>query len=137
LKKRRVDTDTAEEERLPIFADRLSAALVAARMTQRDLADRVGRSEGAVSRWIGEGRLPGVRTICRIAEATGSSVDWLLGLGPPEARPAPAAHAQPAIDARSLQSLKTHAERLLADLTKIVAAFDAEEDGSTPGRRRG
>jgi len=77
------DDDEGKEERFDIFADRLAEALVRAQMSQKELAERIGKSEGAVSRWIGEKRLPSVMTVRRISEITRASVDWLLGL--PEA----------------------------------------------------
>lgn len=97
------------EARLPVFADRLSEALARARMSQKDLALKIGRSEGAVSRWIGEGRLPGVLMIRRIAEASRASVDWLLGL--PDA-PEPAVTVDPKALARLSKTAALLAEEL-------------------------
>lgn len=64
------------------FKTRLESALRERRMTQRELAARLGISEVTVSRWMAEGeksRSPSVRTLQKIAEVLETTPDYLLG----------------------------------------------------------
>jgi len=46
-------------------------ARASAGMTQRELANRIGSSQPAVARWESGAQLPSVRSLTKIAEATG------------------------------------------------------------------
>ncbi len=64
------------------FRNRMSALLREKKMTQRELATRLGVSEVTVSRWmtVGEGsRNPSVKTLQKIAEILETTPDYLLG----------------------------------------------------------
>ena len=43
----------------------------AAGLTQAELADRIGTSQPTIARWEAGGQLPSVRSLIRVAEATG------------------------------------------------------------------
>lgn len=72
-------TDQLQEAWDEQVRDRLSYAIKSAGMTQRALAEAVGLTEGAVSRWLSATTIPTekLQAVCR---ALGVSADWLLGL---------------------------------------------------------
>ena len=55
-----------------VLARELIAARVRAGLTQEQLAQRMGTTQSAIARLESGRRMPGVRTLERLAEATGS-----------------------------------------------------------------
>lgn len=70
------------------FGGRIRAAMEGARLRQIDLAERMGVSDGAVSRWL-NGTAPDPAELARLAVVLGVSADYLLGLTSPKTRPEP------------------------------------------------
>ncbi len=58
---------------------RMSALIRQQNMTQRELAERVGVTECAVSKYICGEREPRVETLANIATALGTTMEYLLG----------------------------------------------------------
>ena len=58
---------------------RIAALLKSSGMTQRELADRVGATESAVSKYISGDREPRAEVLANIATALGTTVEYLLG----------------------------------------------------------
>lgn len=71
----------SELEWLEIFGDNLVDMLEDAKMTQRELADAAGLSEGTISHYINKTRLPGLKAIINIAYAMDVSIDELIDFG--------------------------------------------------------
>jgi transcriptional regulator with XRE-family HTH domain len=67
-----------ESEWLNIFSNNLADMLSEAGMTQRDLADETGLSEGTISYYINGRKMPGIKAIINIAYALNCSVDELI-----------------------------------------------------------
>ncbi len=64
------------------FKNRVETLLKAKGMTQRQLAEKLGKSEVTVSRWMTDGvngRNPSVQTLQEIADILGTTPDYLLG----------------------------------------------------------
>lgn len=70
-----------ELEWLAIFGVNLMEMLHENGMTQRDLADDTGLSEGTISNYIRGRQLPGVKAIVNIANALNCSIDDLIDFG--------------------------------------------------------
>ncbi len=70
-----------KDEKLPgVVPQRLKEARVDAKLTQQELAHRVGMSQGALSEGeYGSGRDFRISTVIRIADVLNVSVDWLTG----------------------------------------------------------
>lgn len=70
------------------FGERLVEAIDRASLTRRSFAERIGVSEGAVSRWVNGRTDPSLPLLPRIALVLGVTLDWLLGTpsapGPPQ-----------------------------------------------------
>ena len=67
-----------EEKRLPIFAQRLIE--LRGHMTQEDFSKKVGLSRPSIGFYENGTRVPDAVGLKKIAEACGTSADWLLGL---------------------------------------------------------
>lgn len=70
-----------EEEWLDIFAHNLVDMLKDARMTQRELADETGLSEGTISSYINKRRIPTIRAIVNIGYALDCDLNDLIDFG--------------------------------------------------------
>lgn len=70
-----------EQEWLDIFADNLVDMLKEARMTQRELADDTGLSEGTISAYINKRKMPGIRAIVNIGYALDCDLNDLIDFG--------------------------------------------------------
>lgn len=70
-----------ELEWLDIFSNNLIDILKDQRMTQRDLADAAGLSEGMVSSIINKQKMPGIKTIINMSHALDIDVDELVDFG--------------------------------------------------------
>ena len=66
-----------------LVAERLADALDAKGLKQNDLAERLGVSEAAVSRWVSERGGVGWRRLAEICSVIGVPADQLLGLERP------------------------------------------------------
>lgn len=62
------------------LGDRILSAVKRAGITKQALADRVGKRWGTVNNWCKGSTEPGAQDIRRIAEATGVTVEELLGI---------------------------------------------------------
>lgn len=60
------------------FGDRLVRAIRREQLTQRKLAEAIGRPPSRVNDWIKGRRVPGVQDVMAIATALDVSTDWLL-----------------------------------------------------------
>ena len=72
---------TNEMEWLDEFSQNLINMLKEANMTQRDLADASGLSEGTISKYIRGMAMPGVKAIINIAYALDCNTDELIDFG--------------------------------------------------------
>jgi len=61
-------------------------ARASAGLTQRELAERIGSSQPTVARWESGAQLPSVRSLTKIAEATGFHLTVGLRRGDPQGR---------------------------------------------------
>ena len=66
-----------------LVAERLADALDEKGLKQNDLAERLGVSEAAVSRWVSERGGVGWKRLAEICSVIGVPADRLLGLEPP------------------------------------------------------
>lgn len=62
-----------------LFAARLRGKRAELDMTQQELADRAGVSQGAVFQYEDGGYLPGADKLCALAQALGTTPNYLLG----------------------------------------------------------
>lgn len=61
------------------FSENLREALTAHRMTQQDLANRIGTTQGTVSRWLNDVNEPDLTTLLQICLYLGETPNSLLG----------------------------------------------------------
>lgn len=61
------------------MAQRLAELLVQQKLTQKELAQRSGITEAAISRYIKGDRVPRGVNLAKIADALGTTTDYLLG----------------------------------------------------------
>ena len=66
---------------LRIFSDNLLDMLGEAGMTQSDLADASGLSEGSISNYINKKQMPGVKALINISHALDCTLDELMDFG--------------------------------------------------------
>lgn len=71
----------SELEWLNIFGDNLVNMLDDARMSQRDLADETGLSEGTISNYIHKRQIPGIKAIINISYALDCDLNDLIDFG--------------------------------------------------------
>jgi transcriptional regulator with XRE-family HTH domain len=62
-----------------VFSQRLLGLLEEKKMTQRELASKVGVQEATISRYVKEHRNPHSVIISKIAEVLGTTTDYLIG----------------------------------------------------------
>ena len=62
------------------FGQRLKAALSSRHMMQKELAEKIGVNEMAISRYVHGGRMVSVSILIDICKALNVSTDYLLGL---------------------------------------------------------
>lgn len=70
-----------ETQWIDAFGDNLASMLDEARLTQKDLAEMTGISEGAISYYIKKQRMPGLKAILKIAYALDCEVSELIDFG--------------------------------------------------------
>lgn len=107
------------------FKRRLREAMEAAGVDQRQLAQRLGISESAVSKWFTSGQAPNLNALAAMPRALHVSLDWLVGV---EGAAEPNGRK---IAAAVEEALATARAALRAEL---LAAFDRWAE-RTPGRR--
>lgn len=70
------------------FAERLKNAMEQANVSQSDLSRRTGASKAAISQYLSGKNTPNMERIAALADATGVTLDYLIGYGAaPEAEP--------------------------------------------------
>lgn len=62
------------------FSKRLRDARAAAKLSQTQLADRLGMTQGGYTQYENDVREPSLATLAKISKILGVSTDWLLGL---------------------------------------------------------
>ena len=67
-------TDNVIQKRLQLMLSNLG-------MMQKELAERSGTTEAAISRYVNGTRLPSCMAIINISNATQVSPSWILGMG--------------------------------------------------------
>lgn len=70
-----------EVEWLDIFGDNLIDYLKEYRLSQKDLAEMTGLSEGTISNYIHKRQMPTIKAILAISYAFGVSTDDLIDFG--------------------------------------------------------
>lgn len=71
----------SEVEWLKIFGDNLLVILDEYLLTQKDLAEMTGLSEGTISAYVNKTKVPGVRAILALSYALDISCDELIDFG--------------------------------------------------------
>ncbi len=61
------------------FSQRLKSARISKNYTQKDMAERLGTTQGAYQKWESGGREPNLETIVSLAEILETDTDYLLG----------------------------------------------------------
>jgi transcriptional regulator with XRE-family HTH domain len=64
---------------MSVFTDRLTEMLERRGMTQRELADKIDKTEVSVSRYVSGQRVPKATVLLKIAQALNVQADYLLG----------------------------------------------------------
>ncbi len=64
---------------LKVFGGRLKQARLKARLSQRDLAERIKVGRATIQRWERGVDLPSIRSILVLGEAVGTSASYLVG----------------------------------------------------------
>ena len=62
------------------FSQRLKSARISKNYTQKDMAERLGTTQGAYQKWESGGREPNLETIVKLAKILDTSTDVLLGI---------------------------------------------------------
>lgn len=62
------------------FSQRLKSARISKNYTQKDMAERLGTTQGAYQKWESGGREPNFEKLIKLAEVFNVSVDKLLGV---------------------------------------------------------
>lgn len=70
-----------ELEWMEIFSRNLVDIMKEARISQRELSDMIGVSEGTISKYIRMQQMPGVKTIINIAYALDYNFDDIIDFG--------------------------------------------------------
>lgn len=65
---------------IPGLGHRVRIVLAAQELTRQGLADKLGVARDVVTRMVTKDHSPNARTIRTLAEVTGMSADWLMGL---------------------------------------------------------
>ena len=64
---------------MSVFTDRLTEMLERRGMTQRELADKIDKTEVSVSRYVSGQRVPKATVLLKIAQALNVQADYLIG----------------------------------------------------------
>ena len=101
------------------FEEKLMDLRKKAAMSQEELADRLGVSRQAVSRWELGSTLPDAPNLLKLSDLFGVSIDWLLREG--ETVEAGATQTNAAVQAEKEQ--KGYKGFLIASIAFVIAAF--------------
>lgn len=71
----------SENEWLKMFGENLRYTLDDCHMTQKDLAEMTGLSEGIISAYVNGNKMPGARALLAISYALDESIDDLVDFG--------------------------------------------------------
>lgn len=63
-----------------VFLENLKSARISKNYTQKDMAERLGTTQGAYQKWESGGREPNFENLIKLAEVFNVSVDKLLGV---------------------------------------------------------
>lgn len=113
----------------------LPTLLVQTGLSQTELAEKVGCSQGAVSKWIHRRRTPGAEWWDAIAATCGiSRADVAVAVSNtvPTRSPSPAGEEDD-----DLRDLVSSVARMVEDLTERVAALEAQAASAGPGGAAG
>lgn len=67
-------------EKWKVTSERMQERLKALNMTQRELAEKTGKTEATISRWINADRIPLATEYPTLSKALKCTCDYLLGL---------------------------------------------------------
>lgn len=70
-----------EFEWLEAFSDNLTKLVYESKLTQCDLSEMTGISQGTISKYLRGQQMPGIKAIINIADALGCSTDELIDFG--------------------------------------------------------
>lgn len=106
---------------MPTLHERIRRARALSRMTQTDLADRIGVGRGAVAQWeSATGSSPSMEHLISIALHTGVHLEW-LGTGRGMPRP-DIVLPSPSEDERALDSVERNCLRMLRRMPRRLRA---------------
>lgn len=114
------------------FLLRLKEAVDRTGHTQRALSVRMRRHESTVSKWIKGTAQPNLDDLALIAELTGVTVDWLLGL--PDAPPPP--DVVRGVPVKAVRRLIRSLAAVMEDATAVSALLPEEGEEAPPPERR-
>ena len=101
------------------FEEKLMALRKQAGLSQEELAEQLGVSRQAVSRWELGSTLPDAPNLLKLSDLFGVSIDWLLREG--DTAEAEAAQTKTALQTEKEQ--KGHKGFLIASIAFVIAAF--------------
>ncbi len=106
---------------MPTLHERIRQARALSRMTQTDLADRIGVGRGAVAQWeSATGSSPSMEHLIAIALQTGVHLEW-LGTGRGDPRPG-MTFPRPEEDDRALDTMERNCLRMLRRMPRRLRA---------------
>ena len=70
-----------EIEWINSFADNLTMIMYESKLTQKDLSEMTGISEGTISKYLRRQQMPGIKAALNISYALSCSLDDLLDFG--------------------------------------------------------
>lgn len=73
----------SEQEWIEIFGDNLQSILEEYGLSRKDLAEEIGVSESAISRYIRKKQMPSIKVIVNMVYALGIEFDDLIDFGSP------------------------------------------------------
>lgn len=77
-----IDSDLTRRVIFLVFGDRITELREEAKLTQEELADKIGITRAALSHYEKNRREPDYETLKKIADYFNVSTDWLLGRSP-------------------------------------------------------
>ena len=111
----------------PPIGERIRTARELKGLTQKDLGNILGVSDGAVANYENSKREPNLETVLRLADLFGVTTDWLLGReGPAEARETISGYGEPVVNRATSLSGGTFRPRFGAI---ILAAIRSSKSG--------
>lgn len=89
--------------------------------SQDSVAKLFGVKQPSYSSWETGRKEPSLGTLVAIAEHFGVSTDWLLGVAPAKARPAPAVPSEAASEISAMRALVASQQRTIEMLARAIA----------------